>query len=380
LNGAMPSASTHTPDRSPSLSKDRRVTSPSLLHRASLLLLLPLIACESEAVLPDPNEPGPTGEVVIDASSTTAFTWVGLEEQSPVAVGDPSSSTAWDFGIRRYEVRLNGGFSGPGSVDAALVVNHASEPAATILAYTAEDRLAEFDAIDASDVPANSAFSSTSLTTDASSWFTPSGQGVVANPARSWKVRLADGGHAVLRIAELTVGGQGLEQFRIEYRLQATGGTLGSLESVAVTPGAPGSPTRISLESGAATEAGGCAWDLAIDAGFAITLNTGQGCNAGSFPLRDGESFEEVTTAADAPEYAAFLSRISSPIANSVTADDAPPFLYGLDPANPHRLVPSFNIYLIRSGTAVYKVQFLGYYNPAGGASGFPTLRVARIK
>lgn len=351
----------------------------TIARPALIALAVAVTACESESTLPDPNQPGETGELTIDASSSTDFTWVDLENLVTVSTGDPSSSTAWDIGIRRYEVRLNGGYTGPADVDATIVVDHSGEDAATILGYSAENRLAEFEAIDANDIPSGGAFKSTSLVKDENSWFTPSGQNIVANPARAWKVRTATGGNAVLRVSELSFGGSGLAIFAVEYRLQ-TGGTLGSVQAVSVTPGPVANPTRISLADGTATTADGCAWDLAIDIGLGVTLNNTGSCQAGTFPLRDGENFETLTTASDAPDHAAFLSAISSPIAYSVSAADSPPFLYGIDEANPHRLSPSFNIYLVRRGSAVWKVQFTGYYNPAGGASGFPTLRVARIK
>lgn len=346
------------------------------LRATALLLVAGLVACESDATLPEPGEPGPTGELLLDASSSTAFTYVDLENLSTVTPATPATSTGWDVGIRRYEVRLNGGLTGPGDVAATVLVDHAGQDAATILGYTAANRLAEFEAIDADDIPASAAFSASGLVNDPSSWFTPTGQGIAANPARAWKIRRGDGGFAVLRIAEFGFTGQALTGFTVEYRLQS-GSALGSLESATIVPGAPGAPTRLSLATGTATTADGCGWDLAVDAALTVTLNTG--CNAGSYPLQSGEAFDALTTV-DAPQYGPFLAAITSPIANSVSADDAPPFLYGLDEANPHRLVPSFNIYLVRRGTAVYKVQFLNYYNPAGGASGFPTLRVSRIK
>jgi hypothetical protein len=345
-----------------------------------LLLSLPLVACESDAVLPPDDTPGTTGELQVDATSNSAFAYIDLDQLTTVSVSDPTSSTAWDLGIRRYEVRLSGGVAGPGGVDAALLIDHSAQPTATILGYTPTDRLNEFEAITAADIPSASAFSTTALVNDPSGWFAPAGQTLVANPGRVWKMRLADGGYAVLRVAELTLDDQGLTQFRVEYRLQPDGGSLGALQSVSVTPGAPGSPTRISLASGSATEATDCGWDLAVDAALTVSVNGTSGCHAGTFPLEIGETFDGLTTAADAPDYGPFLAALSSPIANSIDAADSPPFLYGIDETNPHRLVPTFNVYLVRRGNNVFKVQFLSYYDPAGGASGVVTLRVARLR
>ena len=97
----------------------------------------------------------------------------------------------------------------------------------------------------------------------------------------------------------------------------------------------------------------------------------------GTFPLRSGEAFATLTTAADAPTYAPYISVISGPI--PATFDDPKgPFLYGLN--NDQVLYPTFNIYLVKVGSAVYKVQLIDYYNGSTGASGWPTVRYARIR
>lgn len=348
--------------------------------RLALIALLGAVtACESESVLPGPEQPGETGEIAIDATSSTDFAYLDLDDLAVVAVADPGSSPDWDLAIRRYEVRLNGGYTGSGDVSAALVIDHSAEDPATILGYTPANRLAEFEAIDASDIPPGNAFSSGNLSGAENAWFKPAGQSLVANPDAAWKFRTATGDHAVLRVAEIAMGQPGLVSFKVEYRMEVSG-QLGALRSATVTPGSPANPTRISLADGGATNADGCAWDLSIDSGLEVKLNDNGSCQAGSFPLFDDEEFEQVTSAADAPEFAGYLSALSSPIANSVSAVDKPPFLYGIDPANPHRLTPSFNIYLIRRGNSVWKLQFTGYYNPVGGQSGFPTVRLARIR
>lgn len=347
--------------------------------RLALIALLGAVtACESEAVLPD-EEPGNTGELTIDATSSSDFAYIDLDNLTTVTITDPAGSTDWDLAIRRYEVRLNGGHSGPGTVAAALVVDHSTESAATLLGYTAANRLAEFEAVGADDIPANGAFSSSTLAESANAWFKPSGGSLVANPDAAWKFRTASGEYALLRVSQITMTESGLGSFEVEYRSESAG-VLGQVRTATVTPGSPDNPTRISLTDGGATTAGGCGWDLAIDNALAVTLNSTSGCQAGTFPLAEGEEFATLQMAADAPEFAGYLSTLSSPIANSVSAADRPPFIYGIDPGSPHRLTPSFNIYLVKRGNAVWKIQLIGYYNPVGGASAFPTLRVAKIR
>lgn len=348
--------------------------------RSALLPLLAIVAaCESESVLPIDNGPGEVGQLVIDATSSTDFAFIDLDNPAVVSVTDPDTDTSWELAMRRYEVRINGGHGGPGDVEAAIVVDHSSEPAATLLGYTPENRLAEFGAIDASDIPASSAFRSSVLARSENAWFKPQEQSLVANPDAAWKFRTASGGYAVIRVSEIALGQSGLGSFTLEYRLQQ-GSALGELKSLTVTPGGSANPTRISLADGGSTVAGGCVWDLSIDANFAVGFNDAGTCQAGAYPLLENEAFGTLAQAAGAPQYVGYLSVLSSPIANSVSADDSPPFLYGLDPNNPHRLIPSYNIYLLRRGNAVWKLQFTGYYNPVGGTSAHPTLRMAKIR
>jgi hypothetical protein len=348
---------------------------------ASALLAFSILAttttaCASDASLPDTSDT--PGQATVDASSTTAFTYLSLGSDVPVPVTAPATDNSWDLAVRRYEVRLNGGVAGGKGVTAALVVDNSTRDTTTLLGYTAASQQAAFDGVTAASI-ASAAFTTTSLAPDYSSWFTPSGATLVANPDVAWKVRRADGGFAVMRVAALTITGDALTSFTLEYRLQASVATaLGAVQRVTVTPGPPGTPTPISLVNGATMTTTGCTWDVGISAALEFTVNAA--CSAGTFPLEPTESFAAITNAADAPAYGAFVATISGPIPNSIDAAAKPPFLYDIDPQNPHRLTPTFNVYLVRSGSAVYKLQFLSYYNPVGGASGFITYRLAKLQ
>jgi hypothetical protein len=118
----------------------------------------------------------------------------------------------------------------------------------------------------------------------------------------------------------------------------------------------------------------GCGWDLKATADFQVLVNAG--CGAATFPLDASEDFAGITKADDAPEYGLFLSLISGPIPNSFS-DQHAPFLYNL--AGDNRLSPTFNIYLIKVGSSVYKIQLIGYYDDSGN-SGHPVLRYAKIR
>ncbi len=345
---------------------------------AAITAIATLTACEGEAVIPPPGEPGPTNQLTIDATAANDFVHLDLSTGQIVNVASPSTSSDWDIAIRRYEIRINGGPHGPGGASAATVIDNAQLPSATILGFDPENRLPQFEEVDASDIPGTGAFVSSILVEDLNGWFSPAGQSIVANPAKAWKIRLASGGHALFRVAAITVEGRALTGLTLEYRMQQ-GATLGPVETMTVAAGPISNPTRISFTSGGTVTTGGCTWDVDITVALAMNVNAA-GCDAGTYPVPIGTAFTEVATAADAPRYVGHLAAVSGPIPYSIAAADGPPFIYGLDATNPNRLIPSYNVYLVKKGAAVYKVQFLSYYNPVGGASGFVTLRSARIQ
>ncbi len=57
----------------------------------------------------------------IDASSYDDWVYYSFEEADLVAPENPVSSTGWDLGLKRYEVKVNGGISGFGGMVVAIV-------------------------------------------------------------------------------------------------------------------------------------------------------------------------------------------------------------------------------------------------------------------
>lgn len=346
---------------------------------ASVVLLA---ACEDENN--DPVVPTQEGTILIDASAAPAY--FSFDADTLVAVTNPASSSAWDMSFRRFTVGLNGGVAGAKGVTAYNLENNADKTAAELLTYTPDNQLAAFDALDESDIPADGEFTSDELAETFTAWFIPSQTGLNANPAAAWKFRRPSGaGHAVIRVIEITNESSnpsptnGMAGIKIEYRLQSPGGTLGAPAVVDVVLPSNSSAV-INLTTGQ-TFTGvvpqDCSWDLRVTRAYEFTVNTSAGCGVGTFPLRSGEAFATLTTAADASSYAPYISVISGPI--PATFDDPKgPFLYGLN--NDQVIYPTFNIYLVKVGTAVYKVQLIDYYNGSTGASGWPTMRYARIR
>lgn len=349
-------------------------TSHSSGTRAIALAVLATLtlACESEVTAPE--EPFEPGEVQLDATSATDFAYLSLETGSVVSVSNPSSSTEWDIAFRRFSVKLNGGVAGPGGVTGFNVGNHAAATSDEVLAFTPATGDAAFESVTESAI-ASATFAADGLIEDGTgSWFrfSPQAGTLVANPGAAWRVREADGGYALFRVAALQMAGQAPLGATIEFRHQAASGTLGATGSVVISF-AQGAG-HVDLSSGTVVQPNGCNWDLRLTPAFAIEFNTA--CNAGSFPLDATEDFTALVNASGAPEYGPFLAAISGAIPNTV--DDASGvFWYNI--LGDNRLSPTFNVFLVKRGEAVYKVQVTDYYN-ATGASGFPTIRYLRLR
>lgn len=345
----------------------------------ALAALLFLAACEEETTAPLPQ----SGELEINASSNTDFVYFSFADDGVVTVTNPSNSSAWDLAFRRYTIRLNGGVAGTKGVTGFNLANNAGASGAEVLAFTAENQLPAFDAIDASDIPATG-FTSEVLAPDFTSWFRPTTTGLLANPAAVWKLRRATGAgagaYAVIRVQDIVNDANpsptdGMRGITFGYRLQTTPGTLGAAQTVAVDLTSL-TEAGVNLATGAVVTPtpGDCSWDVKVTRAYTFEINAA--CLAGTFPFDVSETFDAVTRADDATEYAAFLSLVSGPIPNSIESPSGV-FLYNL--AGDNRLSPTFNIFLVKVGSSVYKLQVVSYYSSTG-VGGYPTIRYEKIQ
>ncbi len=336
---------------------------PSLA--AALTLALVSTACEDEVT--GPGDETVEGELTIDASDQLAFTYFAFTDGgSVVSVTSPGSSTDWDMAFRRFTVKLNGGVSGPGEVAGVNLENNAALDSAGIVDFTLDDADAAFDAVTDADI-VGVTFVEDGLVEDATAYLSFGGA-PAANPQNAWKVQLADGEHAVVRAVDFTFGGP----VSFEVRHQPSGSALSSIDTV--TADVSGGPVWIDLESGATVGPAGCNWDISVSPGADLTLNAA--CSAGTFPLDASEDFSAITAADDAPEYAGFLAGTAGAFPSSFSGPEGI-FWYNVDGSM--RLLPTYNVFLVRVGAAVYKVQIVDYYS-ATGASGFPTMRYEQIQ
>ena len=138
-----------------------------------------LAACEGDTSAPPPQ----AGELEIDASSNTAFTYFSFADDGVVTIADPSTSSGWDLAFRRYSVRLNGGVAGPKGVTGFNLENNVDATDAEILAFTADGRAPGVRRRCAADIP-SAGFTSEALAPDHTSWFRPTATGLIREPGR----------------------------------------------------------------------------------------------------------------------------------------------------------------------------------------------------
>lgn len=336
-------------------------------------LTLSVAACESEVTGPDGDLA--EGEITLDATNPAAFSYLTLADGgSAITVADPMSSTDWHIAFRRFSAKLNGGVAGPGDVAAANLLSNGDATDTEVAAFTMVDADAAWEAVTVEDI-AGVTFIEDGIIEDMSGpWFVfdPMAQTLAANSGAAWKVRDGEGDFVVFRVSELVMAGNTPESLTVEYRWQAATGDLGAVESVEVDFAS--GTGHIDFSAGAVVTPSGCNWDLSFSPSFMVAFNGD--CDAGSFPLDAAEDFSAMTSAADAPEYGAFLSVISGAIPSTV--DDASGILwYNIEGNN--RMWPTFNVFLVRIGTSIYKVQLVDYYD-ATGASGHPTLRFEQLQ
>lgn len=346
---------------------------PRFITRLAFIAQLALIpavfaACESEVTAPEANLV--EGQLTVDASSAVGFTYVTFADGgSVVSVTDPLVSTEWDMAFQRFTVKLNGGVAGPGDIAGANLANNATLDTAAVLGLTEADADAAFEAVTIADASA-ATFIEDGVAEDKNAWLNFGAMGPVADPTSAWKVRLADGDFALLRAIGFVFAPVPSATFEVRY--EPVAGVLAAIDTVVANLSM--GPAFVDLETGTSVVPAGCNWDIQVSPGADLLLNAD--CNAGTFPLAAGEDFSQLTTAAEAPDYGGFLSVVSGAFP---TGFDSPEgvFWYNIDGAM--RLYPTLNVFLVRNGTTIYKVQVTDYYSPTG-ASGFPTVRFQQLQ
>lgn len=319
-------------------------------------------ACDDSESPTDPVLPdGPAYDsLTVDASSDWAFVSFQGGEARSVTVSDPASSEAWNVAFYATSVMLNGGAAGPGALQGHCLCQNASVSDETLVGLTPESELSLFEGVSGTDVPTDEdAWQSDVLAAAIDGWWSYDVQThtVSAAPDAVWAVRSASGdAYAkvhVTGVADATQEHAGRVTF--EYALQPTAGAAFE-PPVTATVDLSGGDVHWDLETGSEVGAGD-GWDLLFQ-GYDIRVNGGVSGDGDAGAVVLGESFEAVTDASDAP------AQVYAADAFGGVFEADPWYRYNVQGG--HQIWPTFNVYLLDTGDAVYKVQLTGYYGPSG--------------
>lgn len=332
--------------------------------------LVLLAACSDSTTEPPP--PPATTALTVDASQAPAFVKLG-DPATKVTVGDPTASSDWDLSFFATSVSVNGGASGPGGVTAFCLCANANATVAQMQAMTPENQLAAFDAVTSANVPPTASFVADALNPAISGWFGGTGSSAAAVPTRSWIVRRSVpnvilGKFRVLAISGATATSAG--NVTVEYAMQPSAGAPFG-PGATLTLNLAGGPVFLDLTTGQVPE--GSAWDIRLS-GFEIRTNGGVSGTGGVSALLDESTpFTQITLqyASTAPAVAYRSDSFAGVFAAS------PWYRYNITGTD-NQIWPIFNVYLVRRGETVFKVQITSYYGPSGTSRQI-TVRSSRV-
>lgn len=351
---------------------------PVSILRPSVLLLavgVTLAACDDDdETSTGPTTPDETSEVTVDAS--TAPGHVRLDpEPTVVSVTDPSTSTAWDLSFLATGVSVNGGAAGPGGVTAFCICQNENATDAQVMAMTPQSELAAFEAVDAGDIPGDASFVADELQPAISDWFTGTpGPSATADATRSWIIRKGTTSPVLAKFRVTSISGATAESagsVTFEYAIQPSeGAEFGATQTGTVTIGT--TPVYFDLAAGAESDA--TAWDVRFS-GWDIQLNGGASGTGGvSAVVDESTPFAQITST-----YAAMVppQAFRSDAFGGVFTE-SPWYRYNITGTD-NQIWPTFNVYLIKRGAEVHKVQLTSYYSTSGQPRHI-TLRSARLR
>lgn len=335
----------------------------------TLLALLPLAACDGSPTGGDDETPQVL-TVTLDGSASWAY--ADLDAAAPaVTVANPGENAEWDLAVNATSVMLNGGQAGPGGVLGWCLCQNQAATNAEVQAFTAEGNLAAFTSVTPAAAPTDAAaWKADSLASAISGWWTynPTTHVVSADPAKAWYVRTAAGAYAKLRVLALA-GAQRAHAGKVtlEYAVQPSAtAPLGETKRTTVDVSA--GRVYFDLASGAVSTA--ARWDIALE-GYDIRVNGGASGAGQAGAVAARESFASITNAASPPA-SVFKGDSYGGIFKT-----RPWYRYNLTGTD-HQVWPTFDVYLLKRGERMYKVQITSYYGPAGEPRRI-TVRYARI-
>jgi len=339
----------------------------------SLLLVAYSVACSDSSSTEPPPVVATTDSLVINASQSAAFVRLGRPAQV-VAIANASSSADWDMSFFATTVTLNGGAAGPGTVVGYCICARASATDDAIRLLTPASTLPDFEAVSSSSVPADSSFKRDALVPAISGWVTGSGASATIVPNRSFILRE---GTTTAILAKIQISGlqqasaSNAGQITFDFAIQpSTGASFGAAQTRTVD--VRNGPVYFDLTSGSVSSAAN--WDLRFD-GYEIRLNSGASGSGtlGAIPETSRPfSAIDATYAATAPAQAYRRDAFAGVFAST------PWYRYNITGTD-NQIWPTYNVYLVKRGSNVFKVQLIGYYGPSGEPR-MITIRYAQLR
>jgi hypothetical protein len=343
----------------------------SLRIAASIMAAAALAACSDSS---DPIEPiadsAPT--LAVDASAGWGFVDLLGDGADLVSIASAESSSGWDVAFFGTSVMLNGGAAGPGGVVGYCVCQNGDATDAQVQAFTAESQRAAFEAVTAAAAPATDAeWTSDALSPAITGWYSynPTTHVVSAAAGQAYYLRAADGNaYAKLRITAITNPTRtSAGDVTLEYAIQTMkGAPMGAVQTATLTVPESGR-VYFDVNSGAQTSTD---WDIAFE-GYTIRVNGGVSGTGQAGALVTTEPFNEIADASGAP------STVYKGDAFGGVFDAHKWYRYNVTGSD-HQIWPTFDVYLIKRGSDLYKIQLINYYATDGTARHI-TFRYAKV-
>lgn len=336
---------------------------PTSRLAALLLAVLPALACSA-----DTTGPAPLDATVREAtfSSNVASYLTLAEGPAAVTVADPATSTAWDVSFNTTSVSTNAA----AGIAVHCLCGNAAATGEQVAQMTTANQLSAFAAVTAAQVPADSLFVADVFSPAISGWSTGSGAAAVVDAGRLIVLRRGTADVTFVKAHVTAINGAsatGPASITLEYAVQlAPGAAFDSVRTIELAAGAR-------FEFASRTAGTPTAWDLRLD-GWSLRVNSGVSGSGTTLALAFASAFAPFTAATAAQVQPTTFRRDGVASQFGLRAW----YRYNVTGTD-NQIWPTYNVYLVKRGQAVYKVQLTGYYSLAGEPRNI-TIRSARIQ
>jgi hypothetical protein len=330
---------------------------------ALMLAALPALACTDDSTGLDPID----STVSETTFSSATATYVSLTDSpAAVTVADPAASTAWDVSLNTTNINTN---TAAGISVHCLCANAAATNGEVSL-MTPGNQLAAFTAVTDAQIPDDSLFVSDVFAPALTGWVTGTGAASAVDAGRLLLFRRGTANVTFVKAHVTAITGataNGPASITLEYAVQlAPGADFDTVRTVELAAG-----TRFEFTTrtaGTPTE-----WDVRLD-GWSLRVNSGVSGAGSTLGLSFASPFAPFTAATAAQVQPTTFRRDGVASQFGVKAW----YRYNVTGTD-QQIWPTYNVYLVKRGSAVYKVQLIGYYNLAGEPRNI-TVRSARIQ